>query len=37
MENPVEELIIGNVSGPTGVGECYEIEVIEHSEVISII
>jgi len=35
MENPVQELIVGNVSGATGVEGCYEVEVTEQSEMIS--
>ena len=34
MENPVQELIVGNVSGAKGVEACYEAEVTEQSEVI---
>jgi len=33
MENPVQELIVGNVSGATGVEAYYEAEVTEQSEV----
>jgi len=34
MENPVQELIVGNVSGAKGVEACYEAEMTEQSEVI---
>jgi len=34
MENPVQELIVGNVSGAKGVEVCYEAEVTEQCEVI---
>ena len=34
MENPVQELIVGNVSGAKGVEACYEAEVTKQSEVI---
>jgi len=34
IENPVQELIVGNVSGAKGVEACYEAEVTEQSEVI---
>ena len=34
MENPVQELLVGNVSGAEGVEACYEAEVTEQSEVI---
>jgi len=34
MENPVQELIVGNVSRAKGVEECYEAEVTEQSDVI---
>ena len=34
MENPVQELIVGNVSEAKGVEACYEAEVTEQSEVI---
>ena len=34
MENPVQELIVGNISGATGVEACYEAEVVDQSEVI---
>jgi len=31
-ENPVQELIVGNVSEAKGVEACYEVEVTEQSE-----
>jgi len=34
MDNPVQELIVGNVSGSTGVEACYKVEVTEPNEVI---
>ena len=34
MENPVQELIVGNVSGAKWVEACYEAEVTEQSEVV---
>jgi len=34
MENPVQEVIVGNVSGAKGVEACYAAEVTEQSEVI---
>jgi len=34
LENPVQELIVGNVSGATGVEACYEAVVVEQSEMI---
>ena len=34
MENPVQELIVGNVSGAKGVEACYEAEVTERTEVL---
>ena len=34
VENPVQELIVGNVSEAKGVEACYETEVTEQSEVI---
>jgi len=33
-ENPVQELIVANVSAAKGVEACYEVEVTERSEVI---
>jgi len=35
MENPVQELIVGNVPGAVGVEACDEVEVTELSEVVS--
>jgi len=35
MENPVQELIVGNISGATGVEECCKAEVIQQSKAIS--
>jgi len=32
MENPVQELIVGNISGATGVEACYEVEMTETVE-----
>jgi len=34
MENPVQKLIVGNVSRATGVEACYEVEVTKESGVI---
>ena len=34
MENPVQELIVGNVPGAVGVEACYEVEVAEQREMI---
>ena len=34
MENPVQELIVGNVSAAKGVEACCETEVTEQSEVL---
>ena len=34
MENPVQELIVGNVPGAVGVEACYEVEVVEQREMI---
>jgi len=34
MENPVQEVIVGNVSGATGLEACYEAEVVDQSEII---
>jgi len=34
-ENPVQELLVGNVPGAVGVGACDEAEVTEQSEVVS--
>ena len=34
IENPVQEVIVGNVSGAKGVEACYAAEVTEQSEVI---
>jgi len=34
MKNPVQQLIVGNVSGAKGVEECYEAEVTDQSEIV---
>ena len=34
MENPVQELIVGNVPGAVGVEACYEVEAAEQREMI---
>ena len=34
MENPVQELIVGNVPGAVGVETCYEVEVAEQREIL---
>ena len=34
MENPVQELIVGNIPGAVGVEACYEVEVAEQREMI---